>query len=249
LATLVVLVLAASAPPALGQDPTVRLGTCDGSSSVQPTSVTLTCADAGVIAHDLTWQTWGAPTATASGTATVNTCDPDCASGSTEDFTVALTADRIEHCGDGSRRYTRVRYDWPQGSPYPADAPGSVNPYVEFPCPLPRPKLNGMRMRLTGHDAAGASYYVRVTVRLRICAPRQRMTATFQERKTIGSTTFGRYARNVAFSHAGGCRWRTMKWKLRDEFFGIGTYSVTGQLLDSQGKTSRRLTRRSVTND
>ena len=139
-------------------------------------------------------------------------------------------------------------YDWPQGSPYPADAPGSVNPYVKFPCPLPRPTLNGMRMRLTGHDA-GANYYVRVTVRLRICAPRQRMTATFQERKTLGSTTFGRYARSVAFSHAGGCRWRTMKWKLRDEFFGIGTYSVTGQLFDSQGKTSRRLTRRSVTND
>ena len=105
-----------------------------------------------------------------------------------------------------------MRYDWPQGSPYPADAPGSINPYVEFPCPLPRPKLNGMRMRLTGHDAAGASYH-------------------------------------VAFSHAGGCRWRTMKWKLRDEFFGIGTYSVTGQLLDSQGKTSRRVTRRTVTND
>jgi hypothetical protein len=249
LSTLVVLGLAAFAPPALAQDPAVRLGACDGSSSVQPTSVTLTCADAGVIAHDLTWQMWGAPAAAASATATVNTCEPDCASGSTEDFAVELTADRIKACRDGSRRYTRVRYHWPQGSPYPTDAPGSINPYIEFPCPLPRPKLNGMRMRLTGHGSAGAGYYVRVTVRLRICAPRQRMTATFQERKTLGSTTFGRYARSVGFGHAGGCRWRTMKWKLRDDFFGIGTYSVTGRLLDSQGHTSRRLTRRSVTTD
>jgi hypothetical protein len=48
LSTLVVLGLAAFAPPALAQDPAVRLGACDGSSSVQPMSVTLTCADAGV---------------------------------------------------------------------------------------------------------------------------------------------------------------------------------------------------------
>ncbi len=44
-----------------------------------------------------------------------------------------LTADRIKTCRDGSRRYTRVRYDWPAQSPFPTDAPGSRDPYVEFP--------------------------------------------------------------------------------------------------------------------
>ncbi len=41
-------------------------------------------------------------------------------------------------------------------------------------------------MRLTGVGPAGPRYYVRVTMRLRIRAPRQRMTAVFEEQMRLG---------------------------------------------------------------
>jgi hypothetical protein len=212
--------------------------------------VILACADAGIRAGDLTWESWGQARATALGTATVNTCDPDCATGGTARNPIALTADGIETCRNGTRRYTRVRYDRPETSPFPPDAPGSVDPYVRFPCPLPRPRLTAMRMRTVGVGTAPANYYVRVSVRLRVCAPRQnRMTARLHERKRIGSDTFGEHFRSFTFRHAGGCRFRSWKWKLRDEFFGVGSYSVAAEVTDSQGQPTRRLVRRTFTAD
>lgn len=239
-----------TAAPASGQAGEVRLGTCDRSSSVRPASVILTCADAGLTADDLTWDAWGTRRATALGTASVNNCDPDCANGTRDEYPIALTADRIETCRTGTRRYTRVRYDWPQESPFPPDAPGSVDPYVSFPCPLPKPRLTAMRLRTVGVGTAGSSYYVRVSVRLRVCAPRQnRLSADFHERKRIGSDTFAEHFRSFTFRHAGGCRFRSWKWKLRDEFFGVGSYSVVARLTDSQGQSTRRLIRRVFTAD
>jgi hypothetical protein len=107
-----------------------------------------------------------------------------------------------------------------------------------------------MRMRLVGVGRAGSSYYVRVRVRLRVCAPRQnRMFADFHERKRIGSDTVGEHFRSLTFRHAGGCRLRSWKWKLRDEFFGVGSYSVASRVMDSQGQSTRRLIRRIFTAD
>jgi hypothetical protein len=75
------------------------------------------------------------------------------------------------------------------------------------------------------------------------------MSASFHERKRIGAENFGEHFRTLTFRHAGGCRFRSWKWKLRDEFFGVGSYSVAAEVMDSQGQSTRRLIRRIFTSD
>jgi hypothetical protein len=82
---------------------------------VAPPSVTLTCADGGFIAHDLVWSDWGAAQAHALGTASVNTCEPDCAHGESKDYAVELVADRLLSCSFGKPQYTIVTYRFPNG--------------------------------------------------------------------------------------------------------------------------------------
>jgi hypothetical protein len=58
----------------------------------------------------LRWSRWGRPRATATGSLLTNTCVPDCPSGASEIAEVRVTADRLRHCRNGTRQYTRVRY-------------------------------------------------------------------------------------------------------------------------------------------
>jgi len=81
---------------------------CGAPPTSSPTSLVLTCADAGVTLTDLSWKGWGMPVATGHGVLNVNGCVPDCASGVTtsyKDVTVALGDLR-----DG-RYYTKLSVD------------------------------------------------------------------------------------------------------------------------------------------
>jgi hypothetical protein len=251
-ATLAVMMMLVVPAAAEAQAPEPRLGDCTPTgSSVRPKSIILACGDAGLRAEGLSWSAWGQPRAVATGTAVANTCDPDCATGGTASFPVTLAADRLATCRDGTRRYTRVTYGFPQTSPFPPGSPGANDPTVDFLCPLPKPRLLSLSMRLAGVGPAGPQYYVRVTLRVRYCAVSQRkVDLVVNERLRLGSDTFAERTRLYPRSHrAGGCRSRTIKYKLADNFFGVGTYLATVTVLDTRGQSSRALTRRHTTLD
>lgn len=103
---------------------------CQSGFVEEPKSVVVTCADSGVQVTDIQWQAWGAETATGNGTAKVNVCDPDCASGSTQEFPEAeLRLTAIDDCGS-QERYTRLELT------YGGETPPGSDPVLRenFPC-------------------------------------------------------------------------------------------------------------------
>jgi hypothetical protein len=106
-----------------------------------------------------------------------------------------------------------------------------------------------MRMRLTGHNPRPSSYFVRVRVRLRICAARGRSEVVFNETKRIGGETFGEHTRTLRYRHRSRCQTRTFRWKLRDEFFGVGTYKVAATAWDKDAQFSKTVSRKEITLD
>lgn len=113
----------------------VRLvGNCR-TPAVRPAEVIFTCADGGVVAEHVHWQTWGGALAVGSGMVLAHNCLPNCAASHNYDlYPVVLIASSARDCDDGGRHYTRLGYSWTAGSPYPADAPGSQQPYVDLGC-------------------------------------------------------------------------------------------------------------------
>ena len=57
----------------------------------KPKSITLTCADGGMVVSDITWDSWSAQGAQGSGIYLENNCEPDCASGTYSKTQVAIT--------------------------------------------------------------------------------------------------------------------------------------------------------------
>lgn len=251
-ALLLASVLAAGLPTSAGaQTPDATLPSQCSDQQVAPASVVLACGDAGMIADGLTWTGWGAAQVTATGTATVKTCDPDCATGGTAQYPITLTASDLRDCSYGEPQYTLVTYAFPAGSPYPPGSPGAEDPTARFPCPTrphADPKIRAMRMRLTGHNP-GAHYYVRVQIKLRVCGVRGRSHVTFDETLGSGKTIFSEHAHTVRFQQVARCPWRTFKWKLRREFFGVGTYRVRATVYDMDTQFSNTVSRRQTTTD
>lgn len=69
----------------------------------KPESVTLTCADGGILVRDIKWDTWRASGASGSGIHSVNQCDPDCANGERVEVPVEVRLSRL--MTDGSKFY------------------------------------------------------------------------------------------------------------------------------------------------
>ncbi len=57
----------------------------------RPPSLTLGCANGGVVATSLRWSSWAAQQAVATGAVAVDNCQPTCATGRTADYPVVLT--------------------------------------------------------------------------------------------------------------------------------------------------------------
>jgi hypothetical protein len=87
------------------------------SSAAEPQEVILACADVNFVAKELSWNDWGDDVADAHGTAELNNCIPDCADGSFESYEIRLIASAIATCPNGERRYTRLTFEFPGGSP------------------------------------------------------------------------------------------------------------------------------------
>jgi hypothetical protein len=111
------------------------------------------------------------------------------------------------------------------------------------------PKITAMRLWATGHGDPGPDYFVRVHLRLRVCAVRGHTKVRVHETLSIGSNTFGEHRRTLAYEQTARCRRRTFKWRLREEFLGVGTYRVAAKVRDKDGQLSAARSRKVETND
>jgi hypothetical protein len=91
----------------------VGITDCFNRTVVQPKSLILACADAGVGASGLVWQDWGKATSTGRGIINIRVCVPNCAASTkVRHAPGTITVSRILVCPDGRRRYTRLTYNY-----------------------------------------------------------------------------------------------------------------------------------------
>jgi hypothetical protein len=119
-ALLVPLLLAACSHAAVKPSPPpVTLGYCGSNPQVMPDVVLVVCSTDDITAENLVWSDWGAQSAHAKGSATVDLCAyGDCASGDYISVPFDVTATRIVHCTKTRRAYSTLRYVFPGGSPF-----------------------------------------------------------------------------------------------------------------------------------
>ncbi len=74
----------------------------------------VTCGDGGFRVVKLKWSAWTRTSATGSGTAKVNTCDPNCAGGKFKSYPVTLTLSKQRKtCTNGKTEFARLKYAFP----------------------------------------------------------------------------------------------------------------------------------------
>ncbi|MGW5849100.1 hypothetical protein ACWFQ8_14305 [Streptomyces sp. NPDC055254] len=123
-AALVAAVIPASAQPgavpAPAPDPVVVVD-CFSEGQVRPEEYLLACGDGNNRLVDLRWDTWGAKTATATGTDMVNDCRPNCAAGRFRAYPVTVTLSSPEPWPEqpGTERYAMIRLVYSDTAPSP----------------------------------------------------------------------------------------------------------------------------------
>lgn len=73
----------------------------------RPAEITMTCADGGVVLHDIDWRYWSNDLAVGLASSSENTCDPTCAEGSMVDHAVNVVLFDIVSNGAGPQ-FTRA---------------------------------------------------------------------------------------------------------------------------------------------
>lgn len=84
--------------------------------SQEPTSIVIACADGGLALQSLRWTSWGATSATATGTFSLNLCTPDCAAGKLAYYPAVLTLSDVVDSAGGPA-FTVVSLTYPDGGP------------------------------------------------------------------------------------------------------------------------------------
>jgi len=82
----------------------------------KPKTITVFCADSGVVIEKIKHTSYGAKTATGTGTANVNLCEPDCAAGKTKNFKVKFALSQVKQCGD-SYQFRKLRMSYVGAKP------------------------------------------------------------------------------------------------------------------------------------
>ena len=107
--------------------PPVELGYCGSDLQVRPDVVFVVCNTDDLTARNLAWSGWGKPTATATGSATVDLCAySDCANGSYAFVPIEVIVSRIVRCSASTRAYSTLRYVFADGTPWPG-IPADLN--------------------------------------------------------------------------------------------------------------------------
>jgi hypothetical protein len=128
-AALAALLLAScsSHAPARPVPPPVTLSACGSGAQSRPDVVLVICYTNDITATDLSWTSWGKPTATGRGTALVDLCAyEDCHTGSYGTVPITLIASKLVRCARGTRAYSTLRYVFVDGSPWP-NIPANLN--------------------------------------------------------------------------------------------------------------------------
>ncbi len=82
----------------------------------KPKTITVFCADAGVVIQKISYRSYGAKRATGTGTANVNLCEPDCAAGKTKNYKVRFTLSKVTQCGD-SYQFRKLKMTYTGAKP------------------------------------------------------------------------------------------------------------------------------------
>lgn len=102
---------------------------CDGPAgsprmlSVDPATIVIACADGGIGLQDLRWTTWGAASATGTGTLWLNLCTPDCAEGTIAHYRADVTLSHVAGTAWGPA-FSQASLTYPGAAP--TDASGQV---------------------------------------------------------------------------------------------------------------------------
>ena len=94
---------------------------CAGKGVARPTSITITCADAGVSVNKITWSSWRPDVAIGKGVLSWNTCLPEnCAAGITETYPVTIKLGGLAYAPK-SLAFSKMTLGFPQGGPASLD--------------------------------------------------------------------------------------------------------------------------------
>jgi hypothetical protein len=118
LCTIVAAAGLATVPAAAGAR--TYLGACSSGerAAYKPNQVLVACADGNFLIFHLKWSSWGKRSAHGTGTARVNTCKPDCASGKFHKYPVKVALGRPRSCSRGpGRQFKRVTYTFTGSRP------------------------------------------------------------------------------------------------------------------------------------
>jgi hypothetical protein len=129
LAAAAVAAVAVPASTAAAQNTNLRVFVSNCEKQVyKPKTITVFCADAGVVIKKIKYSSYGAKTAAGTGTAVVNLCEPDCAAGKTKNYKVKLKLSRVTQCGD-SYQFRKLQMTYTGAKPK-----GNRTINQSFPC-------------------------------------------------------------------------------------------------------------------
>jgi hypothetical protein len=128
------LAMTAATATAASAAPPRWLPDCLGKPRVQPRSVTLACADGNFGVERVTWLGWGTLRAVGIGTAYANDCLPSCVDGHTHRYPAVLILTGQQRCASGQIAYRTITYAFVGRSPFPTDAPGTLDPRQTTSC-------------------------------------------------------------------------------------------------------------------
>jgi hypothetical protein len=114
-----VLGAAALAGPAAAQDFVYAPKDCT-TPAIEPKSILLACADAGISLKSMGWDDWNASKVKGQGKILIADCDPDCASGGTDKYKAKVTLLNIKPTVCGGRTvmmYNRAHVRYPGKKP------------------------------------------------------------------------------------------------------------------------------------
>ena len=90
---------------------------CAGKLVTKPSSIVITCADAGVSINKITWSSWNENAAKGKGTLAWNTCLPKtCVDGIVEKYKVRITLGGVASGPEGTV-FSQVQLTFPKGGP------------------------------------------------------------------------------------------------------------------------------------
>ncbi len=109
---------------------------------------------------------------------------------------------------------------------------GGPEPYTQRIRVVRRPAVRRFGISTTLRGEPGPDVEVVVAARFTACASPGRLSLAVREQLLLGDDVFGEHFRRLTVRQRSRCQRHTVRWRLRDEFVGVGKYSVRLALTD-----------------